>query len=52
MESAINGIDGHVPEELLMIDIRDATESLGVITGEIFTEEILDTIFSKFCIGK
>ena len=52
VESAINGIDGHVPEELLMIDIRDATESLGVITGEIFTEEILDTIFSKFCIGK
>lgn len=48
----IGGIDEHRPEELLMIDIKDAVESLGVITGEVFTEEVLDTIFSRFCIGK
>ncbi len=52
VDSAINGIDEHRSEELLMIDIKDAAESLGVITGESFTEEILDTIFSKFCVGK
>ncbi len=52
VESAIGGVDGHIPEELLMIDIRDAAQGLGAITGESFTEEILDTIFSKFCVGK
>jgi len=52
VESAIGGIDEHRPEELLMIDIKDAAESLGLITGEVFTEDILDSIFSKFCIGK
>ncbi|MFC1807004.1 tRNA uridine-5-carboxymethylaminomethyl(34) synthesis GTPase MnmE [Candidatus Omnitrophota bacterium] len=38
--------------ELLSIDIREAAESLGVITGDVFTEDLLDVIFSKFCIGK
>jgi len=40
------------PFELVAIDIKDAIEALGVITGEVFTQELLDTIFSKFCIGK
>ncbi len=52
VESAIGGIDEHRPEELLMIDIKDAAESLGLITGEVFTEEILNSIFSRFCVGK
>ena len=52
VESAIDGIDEHRPEELLMIDIRDGAEHLGVITGEVFTEDLLRNIFSKFCIGK
>jgi len=52
VESAIDGIKEQRPEELLMIDIRDGAEHLGVITGEVFTEEILNTIFSRFCVGK
>ncbi|HOK63086.1 MAG TPA: hypothetical protein PLE17_04245, partial [Soehngenia sp.] len=36
----------------LEVDIKDAWESLGQITGQSITEDILDKIFSEFCIGK
>ena len=38
--------------EFLSIDLRAAAEALGEITGAITTDEILDRIFSEFCIGK
>ena len=43
---------GSLPTDLLAEDLRDALASLGSITGIIGTEEVLGTIFSKFCIGK
>jgi tRNA modification GTPase len=52
LRSAIIGIDEKRPVELVAVDIKDAADALGAITGEIFTEDILDTIFNKFCIGK
>lgn len=39
-------------QELLAIEIRDALAELGKITGAVYTDDILDRIFSKFCIGK
>jgi tRNA modification GTPase len=38
--------------ELLAVDLRDALSALGAVTGETTTDEVLDQIFSTFCIGK
>lgn len=38
--------------ELAAIDLRQALRNLGRITGEVFTEDILTSIFSRFCVGK
>jgi tRNA modification GTPase len=40
------------PLELLSIELHDALEAVGEVTGEVDSEEILGTIFSTFCIGK
>ena len=39
-------------DELLAIDIREALDHLGRILGAVYTDDILDRVFSKFCIGK
>ena len=39
-------------DELLAIDIREALDHLGRIQGAVYTDDILDRVFSKFCIGK
>ena len=47
-----DGMDAHIPGDLLALDIRRGLQYLGEITGEITHEDQLDYIFSKFCIGK
>jgi tRNA modification GTPase len=47
-----NGLDGNIPGDLIALDIRRCLHYLGEITGEVTTEDKLDYIFSKFCIGK
>ena len=46
------GLDSQLPGDLISLDIRTCLYYLGEITGEITTEDKLDYIFSKFCIGK
>ena len=46
------GLDDGLAADLLSHDIREALYHIGTITGEITTDEILGSIFSKFCIGK
>jgi len=46
------GLDNNISEDLISLDIRTCLHYLGEITGEITTEDKLDYIFSKFCIGK
>jgi len=45
-------LDDNLPGDLIALDIRHCLYYLGEITGEITTEDKLDYIFSKFCIGK
>jgi tRNA modification GTPase len=47
-----NGLDKKLPGDLLALDIRRCLHYLGEITGEVSNEDMLDYIFSKFCIGK
>ena len=46
------GLQSHLPADLVVIDLRDALRHLGAITGEVTSNEILGSIFSRFCIGK
>ena len=52
LDSIRRGLDDLLPGDLLALDIRHCLHYLGEITGEITTEDRLDYIFSKFCIGK
>ena len=46
------GLEMNIPTDLVSDDLREALHYLGSITGEITTDEILGSIFSRFCIGK
>lgn len=50
--AVVQSITNGLSNELLMIDLKQALYHLGEITGEITTEDLLDDLFSKFCIGK
>ncbi len=39
-------------EELVAVELRDALDELGQVVGAVYTDDILDRIFSRFCIGK
>ena len=52
IENVLKGIDNKISGDLLAIDIRQALQHLGELTGEITNDEVLGNIFSKFCIGK
>jgi len=49
---AIAGLKDGVPIDLLSVDIKEAWRRLGQITGDVVEEDIINEIFSKFCIGK
>ena len=52
IEKAILSIEDEIPVDLISVDIREAWSSLGAITGDTVEEDIVNEIFSKFCIGK
>ena len=52
LSAVLSGLDRNMPGDLLAEDLRQALRSLGSITGEFTTDEILSEIFKGFCIGK
>jgi tRNA modification GTPase len=52
LNKVLLGLDNGITGDLLAEDIRASLHSLGEITGEITTDDLLANIFSKFCIGK
>ena len=52
LERVLYGIDNPVTSDFLAMDIRQSLHHLGEITGTVTTDDLLDNIFSKFCIGK
>ena len=52
IHNAISNVGISLPVDMIAIDIKKAWDLLGEITGESYQEELLDTLFSKFCLGK
>jgi tRNA modification GTPase len=52
LDAATNAVVGRVPHEMLLLDLYGALRPLDEITGATTTDDILNLIFSTFCIGK
>jgi len=52
MANFLVGLDNHLFPDLLAIDLREALQALGQITGETTPDDILNNIFGRFCVGK
>ncbi len=50
--AAINALNDCVPYDMVSIDLIDSTTHLGEITGKTVSDEVVDKIFSRFCLGK
>ena len=46
------GIKNHMPIDMVEIDIKNIWNLLGEIIGESYEEELIDQLFSQFCLGK
>ncbi len=52
LEDGIKALENHMPLDFVEVDFKNAWESLGEVTGDTVSEDILDHIFENFCIGK
>ena len=52
LERVLSGLASNLTGDFIAMDIRQSLHHLGMITGEISTDDLLDSIFSRFCIGK
>ena len=52
LNKVLQSIDAGLPEDFYSIDLTAAYEALGTITGETSSEDLINEIFSKFCVGK
>ncbi|MCA9052226.1 MAG: tRNA modification GTPase [Planctomycetaceae bacterium] len=52
LADALNALDAGAGDELIALDLRAGLDALGMICGSVYTDDVLDRIFSRFCIGK
>ena len=52
LDQVLHGLQSGITGDFIAMDIRQALHYLGEITGEISTDDLLDSIFTRFCIGK
>ena len=52
IEKAIQTVKNQLPIDIVAVEIKQALEDLGSITGDNVSEDIIQSIFSKFCLGK
>ena len=52
LQQAIDHIDAGMPQDLTTSFLHQALHHIGLITGEVSNEDVLDSIFRNFCIGK
>ena len=52
IEEAINSVNNNVPVDICEINIKNALEDIGEITGKNVSEDIINEIFKRFCVGK
>lgn len=52
IENALTSVEEEMPFEMIAVDIKKAYDELGEIIGATYKDELLDELFSKFCLGK
>ncbi|WP_408612903.1 tRNA uridine-5-carboxymethylaminomethyl(34) synthesis GTPase MnmE [Limosilactobacillus difficilis] len=52
LDDVLTGIDDGMPVDLVQIDLRRSWDLLGEITGNSYQDELIDQLFSQFCLGK
>ena len=52
LSDALAALDAGAGDELIALDLRAGLDALGMICGSVYTDDVLDRIFSRFCIGK
>jgi tRNA modification GTPase len=52
VETARGGMEENAPPELTVVDLKDALDALDEVTGTVVRGDVLDAVFSRFCIGK
>ncbi len=52
LQQVLSGLKDNIPLDMISLDLDMAMKALGSITGEVTSEDVLDTVFSHFCVGK